>query len=94
MIREYELLKRKGFGSRLVVTIRRFPRDVEAVIKYHFDNGSYTLKFPSSYVAPMIADEVRRFVELINSPHWLSEISPNCLYVDDTHDYTNDVLPF
>lgn len=77
MIREYELLERKGFQPRLIVTIQRFPHDVKGEIKYFFNDGSYSFKFPSSYIAPVVADEVRRFVELINSPHWLSEIRSN-----------------
>lgn len=94
MIREYELHERKGFNPRLEVTIQRFPHDVKALIKYFFKDGSYSFKFPSSYVAPVVADEVRRFYELVNSPHWLAEIRPNCKYIDDKHNYDTDILPF
>lgn len=74
MIRLYELQKRKGFAPRLVVEIRRFPNDVTATIKYFFSDGSYELRFPGSWTASGIANEVRHFVELVNSPHWLAEI--------------------
>lgn len=74
MIRLYELQKRKGFAPRLVVEIQRFPHDVTATIRYFFSDGSYELRFPGSWTANAIANEVRHFVELVNSPNWLAEI--------------------
>lgn len=83
MIRQFELIKRRGTSPRLVVRIQRHLHDVSAEIKYYFSDGHYEFKFPSSFVAPIIADEVCKFVELVNSPHWLAEIQPNCEFVDD-----------
>lgn len=86
MVRTYELQKRKGFAPRLVVEIQRFPHDVVATIKYFFSDGSYELRFPGSYTPLQVADEVRRFVELVNSPHWLAEIRPNLRKNDSSYD--------
>lgn len=83
MIRSYKLQKRRGFKPRLVVEIQRFPHDVTATIKYFFQDGSYELRFPGSYTPIQVADEVRRFVELVNSPHWLAEIQPNMIEYDE-----------
>lgn len=94
MIRVYELFKRRGTTPRLVVKIQRFPHDVEAWIKYYFADGHYEFKFPSSYIALQVADEISRFFELVNSPHWLAEIKSCCRYIEDAHNYDNDLIPF
>ena len=94
MIRLYELSKASKRHSALLCEVQRFPHDVIGKMRYYFADGSVWFKFPSSWVAPMIADEVRRFIELVNSPHWLAEIKPNCRYLDDCHNYENDIIPF
>ena len=94
MIRSYELSKASKRHSVLLCEVQRFPHDVVGKMRYYFADGSVWFKFPSSWLAPMIADEIRRFVELVNSPHWLAEIKPNCCYLDGSYNYKTDILPF
>lgn len=76
IIRQYELSSRRCEFPRLVCKVRRFPTDVVAVLRYNFATGQFLLDFPCSYTSTEISDELRRFVILVRSPHWRSEIQP------------------
>lgn len=76
MIRSYELSKQRH-GSVLRCETRRFLRDVACYLSYSFSEGTFKVHFPQSWLPIEASEELRRFAELVRSPHWRAEIEPN-----------------
>lgn len=86
IIRKYEISERRGLRSVLRCEIQRFPHDVIAWILYDFVSGDFKFHFPGAYTSFVVADEVRRFFDLVMNPNWRYEIKPFM------KDYTLDTL--
>lgn len=76
MLKVYELSERRAQFPVLRVEYRRFYRDIPLSIRYSFSTADYIVSASSSWTPVEVADCVRQFVELVQSPHWRAEIEP------------------